>query len=377
MSAPTVPARQVLSGDDGVAYDAALSSMLPRPRMTWRGVGLAALLWLVYAVLYSLVIASGVGVALLYVLPGQLFLTLLLALFSIPVWLLVIRAMDALGWGWKIAVHLVVGPFYAWAGLKGYLLFLVVFVDASAADQIGESGQWITFSNLTAYVIQFALYHTIRSVQRLQIREQQAMELKALAQEQALAALKAQVNPHFLFNTLNSISAMVTQDPHESREMIARLAEMLRYALDSAKRDLVPLGQEVDFARAYLDLEAHRFSDRLRVHYQIDPAALDVQVPPVVLQPLLENAVKHGIGPSENGGAISLRIAAEDGRLAVSVEDTGVGLNGQAPDDGRGGIGLTNTEARLCHVFGPGAALHTETLTPHGFKVWFEVPYEL
>ncbi len=341
--------------------------------MTWRGVGLAALLWLLYTVLYAVVVARGVGIPFLWAFLGQALLNPILALYSIPIWLLVIRAMDSAGWAWKITMHVIVGPLYAWIALASYLLLVGLVIGADTVGEIGSAGQWVLYSNLTLYVLQFAIYHTIRSVQHFRIQEQQAAELKALAQEQELAALKAQINPHFIFNTLNSISAMVKQDPDESREMIACLAEMLRYTLDSSKRDLVPLGEEVAFARAYLDLEAHRFSDRLRVRYEIDPEALEVQVPPVVLQPLLENAVKHGIGPSEIGGTIMLRITASDGRLAVCVEDTGVGPDGQAPPP-PGGIGLSNIEARLQHLFGPEVTFEAGPQQPHGFNVLFSIP---
>jgi LytS/YehU family sensor histidine kinase len=158
--------------------------------------------------------------------------------------------------------------------------------------------------------------------------------------------------------------------------MIAKLAGLMRYALDSAERDRVSLREELDFVGRYLDLERHRFSDRLEAHVDVEVPddALDTPVPPMVLQPLVENALRHGIAPSEAGGRVTVRVTERDDRLRVRVEDTGVGPDpGSAPAEADG-TGLANTSTRLEHTYGPDAALHTAENDPTGFAVWFSIP---
>ncbi|NBB74760.1 MAG: sensor histidine kinase [Bacteroidetes bacterium] len=349
---------------------------VPKPRPTVKGVALAGAFWVLFAVLYALLIAQSEGIPFMWTLPGQAMAAAILALYSVPVWLLTVRGMDEWHGGWVVAAHLVLGPVYAWAGLETHIALLTAVAGAPVAGEVEARYGWIVASNGTIYAIQFAIYHLVRSTQRLRLQERQAAEYRARAREQEFAALKAQVNPHFLFNTLNSISAAVKTTPDQTREMIAQLADLLRYALDGTRRDLVPLRDELRFVTAYLDLEAHRFSDRLQVtvDVQVDDAALDTPVPPMVLHPLVENAVQHGIAPSEAGGTITLRIAPDGDRLRVTVTDTGVGPGAADPLDDPDGLGLANTDQRLRHAMGPDAGLRTETVSPHGFRVAFSVP---
>ncbi len=349
---------------------------VPKPRPTRKGVALAGAFWALFAVLYALLIAQSEGIPFMWALSGQAMAAAILALYSVPAWLLTVRGMDDWHGGWVVAAHLVLGPLYAWAGLETHLALLTAVAGAPVAGEVEARYGWIVASNGTIYAIQFAIYHLVRSTQRLRVQERQAAEYRTRAREQELAALKAQINPHFLFNTLNSISAAVKTTPEQTREMIAQLADLLRYALDGARRDLVPLRDELRFVTAYLDLEANRFSDRLDVDVQVevDDAALDTPVPPMVLQPLVENAVQHGIAPSEAGGTIMLRIAPDGARLRVTVTDTGVGPGAADPLYDADGLGLPNTDRRLRHALGVAAQLHTEAVSPHGFRVAFSVP---
>ena len=372
-----------MTGTAGISKDVratgrggrAVSVVVPRPKITGRGLGMAAALWLLYALLYAALITRETDTAFVYIFEGQVYSNLVLALYSMPVWWLTVRGMDERPWLLKIAMHLLLAPIYAWVGLQSIMGLMRMSAPEAAVQEVQSATPWIFFSYVTIYLVQFAIYHAVRSFQRLRWQEQQAMAWMVLAQQRELAALKAQVNPHFLFNTLNAITAMVGRDPEQAREMIARLAEMLRYALDSSKRDWVPLGEDLHFAQAYLDLEAHRFPDRLEVRYEVDPEVLEAPVPPILLQPLVENAIKHGIAPGEQRGTITLRIAGTNGRVHVSVEDTGRGANGRAyAAPGPGGIGLGNTEARLRHLFGPAFTFEAGPQQPHGFKVSFSIP---
>ncbi|MCS3661014.1 sensor histidine kinase [Salinibacter ruber] len=350
----------------------------PKPTITAKGVGLAVAGWTLYAFLYAFFIAQQEPNApFVGLLAGQLIFVLVLGLYSVPVWWVAVREMDRSHWGWTLGAHLCLGPLYAWGGLESYLFVVRAVFAPSIAAEIGAQYQWILFANLTVYIIQFALYHLVRNVQRLRQKERQATEFLAMAREQQLAALKAQVNPHFLFNTLNSISATLRQDPEQAREMIAKLSDMMRYALEGPDREFVPLREEIAFTRRYLDLERHRFSDRLRARMDVDADtdALDTPVPPMVLQPLVENALRHGIAPSEDGGSVTVAVTAEHDTLDVHVEDTGVGPDADDPLSGStDGTGLATTSTRLERTYGPDAALHTARNDPTGFKVWFSIP---
>ncbi len=351
---------------------------LPKPTITARGVALAALFWGLYTVLYALLIARGEGVPLAWAVPSQIISNGLLALYSVPIWWLTVRRMDRTHWGWVLAVHVVLAPLYAWIGLESHLLFYNQGLGIDLRNALADRYQWIFLSNVTVYVVQFAVYHLVRYVQRLRQKEQQATELWARAREQELAALKAQINPHFLFNTLNSISATLRRAPDQAREMIAKLSDLLRYALDGTDRTAVPLREEVNFARRYLTLEAHRFSDRLNTEVEVSAPndALDTPVPPMILQPLVENALRHGIAPSEDGGTVAVTVSMAGDRVHVGVTDTGAGCDDDPLATSDDGTGLPNTNVRLKHTYGPEAALQTAPNDPSGLRVWFSIPHD-
>lgn len=350
------------------------------PAITWRGVAIASVCWILYATFYSFMVVVGDGERFLGIYIGQLMAVTVMGVLSIPPWYLIVRRMDSLGWWPRIGVHVIVAPLYAWLSLEIFLRITWYTAGPEVHAALIDVYIFLFGSNLTAYIIQFALYHSFRVVQRLHVKEKQAAELQALAKESELAALKAQINPHFLFNTLNSISAMVRQDPSETREMIVKLGDMLRYVLDSSKKDLVTLGDEIAFVRSYLALEAHRFSDRLDVLFSIEKGTEMALVPPMVLQPLVENAIKHGISRREKGGNITIRTWKASLEIGVSVEDTSDKVaSGDAPrldalPVSSFGIGLANTRARLEKRLGAQSTLHTLQLKPDGFRVYFMLP---
>lgn len=354
-----------------------VEASVPKPRLTGTGIGIVAGLWVLYSLAIALVITQAEDAPFAGAWMGQLIEAGILAVGSIPVWLLVIRSMDGMHWGWILGAHLVVAPLYAWGTLELYLRVMALGAPAEVTTALETRYWWILVTHVTLYVIQFAIYHTVRSVKRLRLREQQAAELMARAREQELAALKAQINPHFLFNTLNSISATLRRDPEQAREMIAKLSRLMRYALDSSSTEQVPLRDELDFAERYLALERHRFSDRLETTIEVDAdeAVLDMPVPPMLLQPLVENALRHGIAPSERGGTITVRVTTADDRVQIRVADTGVGPDSDAPlSADSDGMGLANTNDRLTRTFGPDAALRTAENDPSGFVVRFSLP---
>ncbi len=207
---------------------------------------------------------------------------------------------------------------------------------------------------------------------RLELR---AAELQAQLAQSQLGALKAQLQPHFLFNTLNAIMSLVRQARNEQAEiMLGRLADLLRAVLDDASAQEVPLRRELEYTRLYLAIEEVRFEDRLRVEFDAQPGLLDALVPHLVLQPLVENAIRHGIGRSAAAGRIAIRARREGDVLQLVVEDDGPGL---AVADPRrpAGIGLENTRARLERLHGGAATLTLEERAPHGVAVTIAVPW--
>jgi sensor histidine kinase YesM len=185
-------------------------------------------------------------------------------------------------------------------------------------------------------------------------RELRASQLESRLAQSQLEVLRMQLQPHFLFNTLHTISAFMQEGQIEDADrMISRLSDLLRLALESGGVQEVPLRQEMDFLRRYLEIQQIRFQDQLRVELHVPDELLDARVPSLILQPLVENAIKHGVTPRAEGGQVTLSIARDDGRLRVSVRDDGPGI---PPDDGasaRGsGVGLANTRARLEQLYG-------------------------
>jgi two-component system LytT family sensor kinase len=185
-------------------------------------------------------------------------------------------------------------------------------------------------------------------------RELRASQLESRLAQAHLDVLRMQLQPHFLFNTLHTISAFMQEGEIEAADrMISRLSDLLRLALDSAGAQEVPLRQEMDFLRRYVEIQQIRFQDQLRVRLDVPDELLDACVPSLILQPLVENAIKHGVTPRAEGGEVTVRVVRDDGDLRVAVRDDGPGLSASStrPTPGSG-VGLTNTRARLAQLYG-------------------------
>jgi len=206
-------------------------------------------------------------------------------------------------------------------------------------------------------------------------RELRASRLEARLAEAHLHALKMQLHPHFLFNTLNAISTLILKrDLDAAVHMLTRLSDFLRTTLDEPGRQVVPLEQELAFTEQYLAIEQCRFQDRLQVVLDVDPDALGAQVPSLILQPLVENAIRHGIAPQEAGGRLVLRVQRRDGRLRLSIQDDGPGLPESGPPR-ENGIGLANTRARLEQLYGPDHYIALEPGREGGLCVTLDLPF--
>jgi two-component system LytT family sensor kinase len=196
------------------------------------------------------------------------------------------------------------------------------------------------------------LSHALRYYREARDRELRESQLETHLVEAQLQALQRQLQPHFLFNTLNTISALMHRDLDAADNMIAKLSDLLRISLQNVGVQEVTLKQELDFLSKYLEIEQTRFRDRLTVVFDVQPDTLDALVPNLVLQPLVENSIKHGIGPRPTPGQIEIRSRRAGGMLELEVRDNGVGLSAARLTDFNRGIGLGNTRSRLQHLYG-------------------------
>ncbi len=218
-------------------------------------------------------------------------------------------------------------------------------------------------------------YHLVwRQVQALQTRERELTELAATAQ---LAALRAQINPHFLFNSLNSIAQLIRADPDKAEACVERLAEIFRYILHRSEQEFVPLAEELQMMRAYLDIERARFDDRLRVETRVDPRSLGQMIPNLILQPLVENAIKHGLSRKLAGGTVSIDAAVDGELLTLTVGDDGLGMTEPTLDQvWDRGIGLRNLRDRLERLYGPAHLPEIESTPGRGTVVRLRLPMQ-
>lgn len=208
------------------------------------------------------------------------------------------------------------------------------------------------YSTLLTYGAFTGVLYAADHYRKYRMHELRGSQLAAQLVEARLQALTMQLNPHFLFNTLHAISSLVHRDVEAADRMIARLGDLLRLTLDSGDAQEVTLRQELGVLERYLDIERIRFPDRLAVRLAIDPATLDAQVPSLILQPLVENAIRHGLAVRSAPGHLEIRSAREDGMLRLEVSDDGVGLPDDAAQPIQEGIGLANTRARLRQLYG-------------------------
>ena len=218
------------------------------------------------------------------------------------------------------------------------------------------------------------LYFGIKHHEGRQVERERALRAEAHLHQAQLRALRYQLNPHFLFNTLNAISTLVVEGrTDEATEMIARLSDFLRLTLAGEGVPEIPLAEELDFVERYLEIEQVRFGERLHVRVGAAPGLASHPVPALILQPLVENAIKHGVAPREAGGRIAVTARRAGSALVLTVEDDGPGLGDAAPTSA-GGIGLTNTRDRLRQRYGEGASLSLDATGDGGLRATISIP---
>ena len=236
----------------------------------------------------------------------------------------------------------------------------------------------LDFSLLAAWS---ALYYGINFYILVEEQRDQLLRLESHASSAQLAMLRYQLNPHFLFNTLNSISTLVLlKQTERANAMLSRLSSFLRYTLVSEPEGEVTVAQEIETLKLYLDIEKMRFEERLRTSFDVDPAAAQACIPSLLLQPLVENAIKYAVTPKEEGADIAVGVRRLGNRVHITVSDSGpgspTGLNeGGGSTTSSTGVGLANTRDRLAQAYGADHRFETEA-GPHGFTVTIEIPYQ-
>ena len=316
----------------------------------------------------------------------------------------------AAGIGWMLLVHtlLLTATGYSLTLLMGSLyrrvikmrplwtvvLSLAAVIVASGAFSIIETWSVATFlkpdmrpqgiAYLTALSLDFillaawtALYYGINYFLLLEEQIDQRERLESQASSAQLAMLRYQLNPHFLFNTLNSISTLVLlKQTERANAMLARLSSFLRYTLVNEPTAKVTLAQEVETLKLYLEIEKMRFEDRLRPHFKIESETIGARLPSLLLQPLIENAIKYAVTPSENGADIWLTAVREGQAVRIEVADNGNGDGADIAASPSTGVGLANIRDRLSQAYGAAHRFETRKNDKGGFSVILEIPYE-
>jgi two-component system, LytTR family, sensor kinase len=285
----------------------------------------------------------------------------------IPLWYFYFKVIRHWSIYLKIGLHLIT-----------MILFVVIWqkvfyftMESMGKGHLRGSGQtWDVYIPGLIYIILFGIFHIYSFYVELENKKATEALLKEAALKSELSAIKAQLNPHFLYNTFNSINASIPPHLEETREMIASLSDLFRYLLKSSKEETVELREELDFIKKYLSLEKSRFEDRLNIVIDVDPSLLTTKIPSMILQPLIENAVKHGISPLLEGGTITILVKRKLDKIYYEISDTGIGISNKE-DFWNKGIGLTNTKLRLEKLYG--STLNINPNTPRGLSVSFEI----
>src|SRR5215813_4092192 len=218
--------------------------------------------------------------------------------------------------------------------------------------------------------------HALLYYQSFRASELAQSSLKTQLAQAQLRALKMQLHPHFLFNTLHSISSLVLEDPPKANSMIARLGDFLRLTLENSDQHLVSLKEEAEFLRCYLEIEQVRFGDRLAVAVELEPQTLSVQVPHLILQPVVENAIQHAVAPRATPGHIHIAAKRVNSLLQLEIRDNGPGMSSNSHPSAIEGIGLSNVRARLSQIYGSNFRFELMNGKDGGLIVLMQIPFE-
>jgi sensor histidine kinase YesM len=327
---------------------------------------------------------------------GYFFLRTISGFANSKSWMFVVHTLLLTATGYSLTL-LMASLFRRLITLKPIFTLVLSFVAvvlAAAAFSVIETWSYATFLNpsakpvgveyLGAILLDFsliaawtALYYGINYFLLLEDQIRQRERLESQASSAQLAMLRYQLNPHFLFNTLNSISTLVLlKQTERANAMLARLSSFLRYTLANEPTANVTLAQEVETLKLYLEIEKMRFEDRLRPHFRVEPETIGARLPSLLLQPLIENAIKYAVTPAENGADIWITATREGQAVRIEVADNGNGDGAEIAASPSTGVGLANIRDRLTQAYGASHRFETRKNERGGFSVILEIPHE-
>lgn len=288
--------------------------------------------------------------------------------------------IDAHTWRWTVPLHIAAAFAVACihivvVGTGRTLMQRSVGMDVSWSERVVEMFFRTIDTEMMVYLALVVLHHAVEYYGAVRERDVRAAQLETKLVEAQLQALQRQLHPHFLFNTLHAISALVHSDPDKAEDMIERLSDLLRITLDKVGVQEVTLREELEYVRAYLDIEQVHFGERLEIEYRIDPATLDAHVPNMILQPLAENAIRHGLEPRARKGRLTIESQLAGDRLTLRVIDTGRGMTSHSITQANQGVGLGNTRARLQHLYRDDASIAFAPSPGGGVIVNINLPF--
>lgn len=275
----------------------------------------------------------------------------------------------------KVVPRAILGAFITTLAAQSFI-HIILHIVAPLFEPLGiQTFNWMSFLGyvFNVFVIMSlwtAIYMGVVFSRKNRKDEIEKLELRTALQEAELAILKNQVNPHFLFNALNNIRSLILSDPDRARTMVTHISELLRYSIQFNAAEKVSLRQELDIVRDYLQLESIQFNDRLSYEFEIEEEALNVKIPPMAIQLLVENAIKHGISQLATGGNIDIRANLTEGHLKIQVSNEGQ----LKKTSKREGIGLKNLIERLQILFGQFAELKVENSNPETVTATLKIP---
>jgi two-component system LytT family sensor kinase len=340
-----------------------------------RAVWVVVRVWATATLLEALILAAQERLYFPYAIAGSATYFGLLGVLSWPVWSVCARIAERSYSRIRVVgIHLLMGVVVLALWQGAYLACMRVLAGSLAGLRLRETGLWQLLGTATFYAAMIAGVIAVQTSRRLQIQLRRQAELRLLAREAELRALRAQIRPHFFFNVMNSIYALIESRPRQAQEMVELVADLMRQTLDASEQDFVSLAWELQAVETYLRIEKIRLGDRLRIRVERNADTAECAVPPFLLQPLVENAVKHGVAPMPGQGEVevSTRIAA--GRLELTVRDTGRGCETAGTGEEREGRGLSITRRRLENLYGEGFSITQRNVEPAGWEVRICIP---
>ena len=278
-----------------------------------------------------------------------------------------------------VPVHIFFGALIAFLHrLISFVPYIYIFYPQKTGDGFISSGVFNkvvsgSFDSFLAYFLLLGLYYGYEYYQQYKEHLIKARELETQLAQAQLQALKMQLQPHFLFNTMHAISALMDENVKTAQKMLARLSDLLRQTLDNIGVQKVTFQQELDFVKSYLEIELTRFQDRLKVEYEIDKIVLNRKVPNLILQPLVENAIKHGISHKSEGGTVTIIAKTSNNKLELSICDDGKGNGSMEVSEG---LGIKNTKLRLEKMYKSNYTFEIDDKNEKGFCVTLQIPLE-